>query len=357
MKSILLFWLMAVVTNSFATNNKIFVSTISDNGVHEVDLDNCTSRKLFSTIILTDIAITPNGTFFGGGDFSIYQIDTANGTRTAKTTTAPVIVEAMEALDNDRLIYAGSKGTDKIEIYTYTISTNTNKLIGTINGYWYPGDIVWYDDDLYMSAMIANQPDVQTGKLFRIAFDAGYTTLTGSTKIGDIEFIDGMVNVSKPDKDNILVGMGQLLRSQTASVDMGAKYLCHLYNGNVDFCSSMYLPGNIIGAASIRLPTQSTKPTKCAGMNSAAIISSSKNKISIQNNQIIAEENFNNATLKIYDLNGKIVFTQSNIHTNSIDFSLNNYSTESLYLLKIEEDGVEVFKSKIFFIVSKVLNF
>ncbi len=240
LKRLLLVWLCLAFQQQVYAQHPIFV-TIAGGDLYELDIYNCTSRFIGSTNTqFGDIAFTPDGRLWGFVGNSLYNVDTA----TADTTLIGDISQScvsLVALNDSTLLFEFNE-----ELYGLSTNDASTYFIGNI-GYQASGDLIWYDDDLYMTSG-QDLIKIVLNSTNSAVVSAGPVNGSGIT-IPDCE---GLVAASFKNEDNKLVGF-----SATDAIK-----ICPIDASNSVICPNI-MPGGVPGAAALRLAVQKPKPSSC----------------------------------------------------------------------------------------------
>jgi hypothetical protein len=237
MKQLVIIILLSICSHVFS-QQPVFAT---ENGaLYSIDLNNCSKRLVGIGVELVDIAFTPDGRLWGLSNGAIYRVDTSNASSTfiGQTLIGGVSLESL----NDSVLLS------EYEDSLWEININTLKTYNLGNiGYAAAGDLVWYDNDLYMSSH----------QLIRIVLNSTNTMILSSVPVDSfdnpIPECEGLATASFPGLENSIVGF--------CTRDYNAYKICPIDGSYQLLCPLM---GEFAGAASIRLPTQDPLPTSCA---------------------------------------------------------------------------------------------
>ncbi|HLP50351.1 MAG TPA: T9SS type A sorting domain-containing protein [Chitinophagales bacterium] len=212
-------------------------ATISGGDLYSFDLGKCKRNFIGVTGYgFGDIAFTPNGRLWGIEGGMLYNIDTSNANSTLIGNTEIGAVTLLGLNDTTLLAEFGNN------LYSINVNTAASTYIDTI-GYSAAGDLVWYDNDLYLVT-----------PLVKITMNSTYTDILSVTLINDtVPTCEGAVTASFTGDFNSIVGFNGDNAIKICQLDGSHQVLCPELN-----------PGGTPGAASIRLPTQNPQPAVCS---------------------------------------------------------------------------------------------
>lgn len=293
------------------SQNQIYISAYKN--IYVVDPYECTAVLKGTAKLFWDIAFTSDGRLWGiDPEGSIYQIDTST-IDTTFTLSTELHSSSLEGF-NDSTILAVSDQS----LYKININSGVVTLLGNI-GYKPSGDIVWYDNSLYLNS----------DYLIRIELDLSVGTVLDVEQITSFKY-DGMdgwaMGVSAAnDSTNILFVFDNYNLFQVCQIDGSTQLQC-----------PSLLPFFAYGAASAKLPVQNPEPTYCRTM------------IDVNNNEIQYLVNpidefitiystivFENINVNLFDATGQLVRASSGLNGTEFSFSTQNLAP-GLYILQIE---------------------
>lgn len=162
---------MLLIANLMIAQHEFYTDGFG--GFIESNTVDCGKNQLGThTLPLVDIAVTPNGTFYGVGD-SLYLLDFDNGHQTLFQPIYngfPAIGVGLVGYDDDHLLSDYGDSLAKINVVTQFVQN-----LGYV-GYWCGGDYAFFEGDLYMAD--------GNNHLIKITLDTQTDTITSVTDIG-----------------------------------------------------------------------------------------------------------------------------------------------------------------------------
>lgn len=293
-----------------------------------LDVANCTSQFVGSTGLgFGDLALTPNGTLYGIVSGEIWNIDTATAAVTyVGATTAPGVT--LVALNDTVLLE--ELGGDLFGISTIDATT---WLIGNI-GFGSPGDLTWFDNDLYMTS----------DGLVRISLNSTATAITAVNVFngGDPNFPGCMAIISawlNPNFQSVIGLSGQ-----------DAYAFCYL-DGTYSLLCPNISPGGAPGAACPRLPPPSTQtgctnPLFISPSNSGPVVSLSNSVVSAGVPFVLSTARHGLIVTQLFTSHGALAKTATASDDQTVTVPTSGLSG-GLYFLRVMLDTQQVFQAKV----------
>lgn len=330
--------MMILIYLQVFSQQKIYVNVAGPGEqIYSVDLTTCTAQPVGpSGNVFLDIAVTSDGRLWGISNFgNLHNIDTLSGTSTLVGNTGHY-ADALVELNDSTLLMIG--GTYNDSLFKVNIANASTTFIGNI-GYSSAGDLIWYDNDLYL--VVASG-----GLLIKIELNSTNTAIVSSaavnTTANPLPICWGAITAPFKSDINEIVGFkGQ-----------DAYKICPFDASYQMLCASIIPvgPDQIYGAASVRLPIQNPVPTICKNITSINESSQSQsfeiypNPFSTQTT-LQANNLLHNATLTVSNCFGQTVKQIKNIFGQSVVLLRGNLPI-GLYFIRITQDNKTVLADK-----------
>ncbi|MGV3613391.1 MAG: gliding motility-associated C-terminal domain-containing protein [Fluviicola sp.] len=145
-----LFILFVVLSSSLSAQNQRYVC--NNNGIYQVDFSSCSTQLIFSawsTLELTDLAVTPSGELYATNFEKVFKIDTLTGDALLiGAIDSPIYgFNSLVAINDDCLLAVRTNS----ELSKINLTSGTISHLGYL-GYYPLGDLTFFKGKYYLAA-------------------------------------------------------------------------------------------------------------------------------------------------------------------------------------------------------------
>lgn len=284
--------IVCIISISTSAQSQIYV-TNAFGDLFALNVHTCTSQLIGNTGHgFGDIALTPDGKLWGIEGGILYQINTTNASSLLIGNTGIQGV-SMVALNNGTLLIEYGSNL-------YGLNTDASSyLIGSI-GASACGDLIWYDNDLYMTSC---------GSLIKIVLNITNTQILSVISVNPpsnpIPSCEGVGVAEFPGLPNSIIGFcGQDVWK-----------ICRI-DGTFELICPGLIPAGMPGGTTVRLPPENPPSTYC-DVNLSIKVSNPK-----VTNSTIPEFINTSFVIQVYDLQDDFFSIENNTLLNAFQIQI-----------------------------------